>query len=124
MTPSTCWVPSGAEAICIGFAIQKRSFFCPPPLIRKRSTLRRRAGVLSAKSSALLCAIAGTAVGVAAVRTPSVEQEAVPFAPRSYVCYRAPSQLNIDGKLDEAVWASAAWSDAFVDIEGDRRPRP
>ena len=50
--------------------------------------------------------------------------EAVPFAPRRYVCYRAPSRLNIDGKLDEPVWAAAAWSEAFVDIEGDRRPRP
>ena len=30
----------------------------------------------------------------------------------------------IDGKLDEPAWAAAAWSDPFVDIEGDRRPRP
>jgi hypothetical protein len=54
----------------------------------------------------------------------SADLEALPFAPRSYVCYRAPSRLNIDGKLDEPVWAAASWSDAFVDIEGESRPRP
>ena len=50
--------------------------------------------------------------------------EATPFAPKTYVAYRAPAKLNMDGKLDEAAWASAAWTDAFVDIEGDARPRP
>jgi hypothetical protein len=54
----------------------------------------------------------------------SADLEALPFAPPRYVCYRAPSRLNIDGKLDEPGWAAASWSDAFVDIEGDRRPRP
>ena len=48
----------------------------------------------------------------------------LPFAPRRYVAYRAPSPLTVDGKLDEPAWAAAAWSDAFVDIEGDSRPRP
>ena len=55
---------------------------------------------------------------------PPADFEALPFAPRSYVCHRAPSPLAIDGKLDEPAWASASWSDPFVDIEGDRRPRP
>jgi thiamine biosynthesis lipoprotein ApbE len=50
--------------------------------------------------------------------------EATPFAPKKYVAYRAPAKLNVDGKLDEAAWAAAAWTDAFVDIEGDARPRP
>jgi len=49
--------------------------------------------------------------------------EAAPFAPRRYVAYRAPSRIAVDGKLDEAGWA-AAWSDPFLDIEGDSRPRP
>jgi len=65
--------------------------------------------------------MAFTSVG--AQRAP-VDLEALAFAPRSYVCYRAPSGLHIDGKLDEPVWAAASWSDAFVDIEGDGRPRP
>jgi len=50
--------------------------------------------------------------------------EATPFAPKTYVAYRSPANLNVDGKLDEPAWASAAWTDPFVDIEGDARPRP
>jgi hypothetical protein len=80
---------------------------------------------LSARSSALLCAtLVAAAVGRTTAQTPTVDLEALPFAPRSYVCYRAPSPLDIDGRLDEPAWAAAAWSDAFVDIEGDTRPRP
>jgi hypothetical protein len=43
---------------------------------------------------------------------------------RGYVCYRAPSPVTIDGKLDEPAWRAAPWSEDFVDIEGDKRPRP
>ena len=50
--------------------------------------------------------------------------EATPFAPRRYVAYRASSMIILDGKLNEPVWAAAAWSDPFIDIEGDSRPRP
>jgi Carbohydrate family 9 binding domain-like len=50
--------------------------------------------------------------------------EALPFAPKQYVAYRASSRLDVDGKLDDPDWAAAPWSDAFVDIEGDRRPPP
>jgi hypothetical protein len=64
------------------------------------------------------------AFGTAAAQRAAVDLEAMPFAPKRYVAYRVPSPLTIDGKLDEPAWAAAAWSDAFVDIEGDRRPRP
>ncbi len=30
----------------------------------------------------------------------------------------------IDGKLDDAAWKTAAWTDYFVDIQGELRPRP
>ena len=50
--------------------------------------------------------------------------EALPFAPRHYVCYRAPAALTIDGRLTEPAWQAAAWTDVFVDIEGDARPKP
>lgn len=52
------------------------------------------------------------------------DDEATPFAPRKYVAYRTPAKLSVDGKLDEPAWGAAAWSDPFVDIEGDTRPRP
>jgi len=58
-----------------------------------------------------------------AQRVPA-DPEAMPFAPRRYVCYRAPSRMKVDGKLDEPGWAAAPWSDLFTDIEGDSRPPP
>jgi Carbohydrate family 9 binding domain-like len=50
--------------------------------------------------------------------------EALPFSPRHYVAYRAASPISVDGKLNEPAWAAAPWSDVFVDIEGDPKPRP
>jgi hypothetical protein len=50
--------------------------------------------------------------------------EALPFAPRQYVCYLAPAPLAIDGTPGEAAWAAAPWTEAFVDIEGDARMKP
>jgi hypothetical protein len=44
--------------------------------------------------------------------------------PKSYVCYRAISPIAIDGRLDDAAWQAAPWTDYFVDIEGDRKPVP
>ncbi len=44
--------------------------------------------------------------------------------PRGYVAYRAARPLAIDGKLDEQAWEAAPWTDAFVDIEGNLKPRP
>ena len=44
--------------------------------------------------------------------------------PRGYVCYRAPSRIAIDGKLNDPAWDAAPWTDSFVDIEGDKRPKP
>lgn len=55
---------------------------------------------------------------------PSRDFEALPFAPRHYVCYRASSPPVIDGRLDEAAWRAAPWTDLFVDIEGGSRPQP
>jgi len=44
--------------------------------------------------------------------------------PNSYVCHRAKKAVQIDGKLDDAVWRDAAWTKAFVDIEGSVKPKP
>lgn len=44
--------------------------------------------------------------------------------PKGYVSHRTPKPIEVDGKLDEEAWAAAPWTDAFVDIEGDRKPRP
>jgi hypothetical protein len=50
--------------------------------------------------------------------------EKLPFAPRSYVSYRTAAPLVIDGKLDEAAWQAAPWTEPFVDIQGDHAPAP
>jgi hypothetical protein len=44
--------------------------------------------------------------------------------PRHYLCYRASGPISIDGRLNEKAWQDAPWTEDFVDIEGDRRPRP
>jgi hypothetical protein len=54
---------------------------------------------------------------------PAPDLEKLPFAPRQTICYRTTSRLTVDGKLDEAAWRAAPWSDPFIDIEGHQRPR-
>jgi hypothetical protein len=44
--------------------------------------------------------------------------------PPGYVCLRTAKHPNIDGKLDDDCWAQAPWSGDFVDIEGDKKPKP
>lgn len=48
--------------------------------------------------------------------------ESLPFAPRHAICHRTPAPLVVDGRLDEASWRAAAWSDPFIDIDGVQRP--
>jgi hypothetical protein len=44
--------------------------------------------------------------------------------PQGYVCYRASGPIKVDGRLDEAAWQDAPWTDFFVDIEGGAKPPP
>jgi hypothetical protein len=44
--------------------------------------------------------------------------------PKHYVCYFTDEAIVIDGNLDKKVWQQAAWTDLFVDIEGDKKPLP
>jgi hypothetical protein len=44
--------------------------------------------------------------------------------PLHYTCYHTNQKPAIDGKLSDAVWQQAAWSQDFTDIEGDKRPAP
>jgi hypothetical protein len=44
--------------------------------------------------------------------------------PLGYVAYRSTSAVTIDGRLTEPAWQSADWTEPFVDIEGDVRPKP
>jgi hypothetical protein len=44
--------------------------------------------------------------------------------PKGYVCYRTTAPIRVDGAITDAEWAAAPWTDAFVDIEGDKQPKP
>jgi hypothetical protein len=48
----------------------------------------------------------------------------IPPHPRGYVCYRAAAPLRVDGRLDEPSWQAVPWSELFVDIEGEAKPKP
>ncbi len=43
--------------------------------------------------------------------------------PKQYECRRAAEALKIDGRLDDAAWNAAPWTDSFVDIATDKTPR-
>jgi hypothetical protein len=44
--------------------------------------------------------------------------------PQQYLCHYTAVPLKIDGKQDDAAWATAPWTEYFQDIEGDAKPRP
>jgi hypothetical protein len=44
--------------------------------------------------------------------------------PRGYVCYRAREPIKIDGILDEPSWRAVPWTEDFVDIQGNAKPKP
>ncbi len=45
-------------------------------------------------------------------------------AQKRYECRRAEHPPKIDGRLDDAAWKRASWTESFVDIEGAQKPRP
>jgi hypothetical protein len=62
---------------------------------------------------------------------PTATSEPLPLAkieaylpPKGYVCYRADKPIKVDGRIDEESWNAAPWTDSFVDIEGDKKPKP
>ncbi len=48
----------------------------------------------------------------------------VTVPPKGYVGHKVAKPPTIDGKLDDDAWRDAAWTDDFVDIEGDAKPKP
>lgn len=58
---------------------------------------------------------------------PAAEPLPVPAGadhPRGYVALKTSVPPKIDGKLDDECWKAAPWSEEFVDIEGDKKPKP
>jgi hypothetical protein len=48
------------------------------------------------------------------------------YKPEVYICQSVGEEKSpsIDGVLDEVAWNQVAWTNYFVDIEGDRQPKP
>ena len=70
---------------------------------------------------------AAVALAVLTTTGLQIRAHADPPRPRGYVALRlsAPAlPVNVDGRLDDPAWASAPWTDLFVDIEGDAKPKP
>lgn len=44
--------------------------------------------------------------------------------PKRYLAPLAPRAINVTGRIDDPQWVSAPWTDDFVDIEGDLKPKP
>lgn len=55
---------------------------------------------------------------------PSFPVPQIPWEPQGYVCMYTPKAPQIDGRLDDACWQAAAWTESFVDIEGHLKPLP
>jgi hypothetical protein len=65
-----------------------------------------------------------------AMRQRTVLLNAVPdepyysIVPHTYCCLKSSGIITIDGNMDEAAWQTAAWTEDFIDIQGDAKPKP
>lgn len=86
--------------------------------VRPEVRLAVLAGLLGAAAA---CSSAPETAGSRVVPTP------IPLDPpavRHYLAPQAAAPPVIDGRLDDAAWRAAPWSEPFTDIEGSRRPAP
>ncbi len=45
-------------------------------------------------------------------------------SPKKYTCYKTSQHILIDGIINDSPWNKADWTDAFIDIEGLKKPTP
>ncbi len=74
--------------------------------------------LLPALSSAFICSLSSLSA-----QTPDQVQY-MQSAPKVYAAAKINSPIHVDGKPNEAAWQQAAWSNAFVDIEGTHKKAP
>jgi hypothetical protein len=91
--------------------------------------MKKRARLLVAFILSVAGLAAPTADSSAKKRTDqAVKEEVAPaevyVPPRHYVCCRAAGTIVVDGRLEEKAWQQVPWTEDFVDIEGDKRPKP
>lgn len=80
----------------------------------------------AAATAAFGCGLAAAAWAWSASRADEPERLSIVDRPhpKGYVARKAVEPPQIDGKLDDPAWEAAAWTDLFIDIEGDVKPRP
>ncbi|MGE5742099.1 MAG: carbohydrate-binding family 9-like protein, partial [Candidatus Aminicenantes bacterium RBG_16_66_30] len=72
----------------------------------------------------LIAGLLLAAAALSAIPKVPVPEPKTAFAPFEYVCRRTAGPITVDGRLDEASWADADWTEVFGDIEGPAKPAP
>src|SRR5687768_10192793 len=73
----------------------------------------------------LVCSLLLGCGGISALAGPPEDwQQMKGIAPLGYACGYAAGAIEVDGRLNESLWEAAPWTEQFVDIEGDRKPKP
>lgn len=57
-------------------------------------------------------------------QTLSSKEKGLFTSPKTYDAVFTTEKLKLDGRADEPAWQQAAWTDDFVDIEGETKPNP
>jgi len=82
----------------------------------------RRAGL--PRLGCAMAAMAAVVLTAANVPLQKVPEPKIPFRILKYVCARTAGPITVDGRLDEASWTEAEWTEVFGDIEGPSKPEP
>lgn len=75
-------------------------------------------------TKAALIAAIFFAPAIALAQSPFTGLENLFNLPQNYVVRHIAKAPVIDGDIDDAVWQQAKWTNDFVDIEGDLKPKP
>jgi len=61
---------------------------------------------------------------IGTAQTPFQGKEHLFTQPHSYIIYQSADVLTMDGHPHEASWQNVTWSQYFIDIEGNTKPKP
>lgn len=73
---------------------------------------------------AVITALVWIALALPVGATAQEGERLLRIEPKKYTACRTVGSIDIDGRLDEPSWQRAAWTDPFVDIEGEGKPKP
>jgi hypothetical protein len=76
------------------------------------------------RRSLLIAGLLLATTAFSAIPKVQIAEPKTAFAPFEYVCRRAAGPITVDGRLDDASWAEADWTEVFGDIEGPAKPAP